>query len=210
MTVLFTVCAAVGSTVMVVQFVLMMIGLSGEAFDADVSADFDADMDVDFDADVDADIDPDAHGHVGSSWLFGVISLRTVVAALAFFGLTGLAAESAGIAPLQTLGMAVLAGLAAMYGVYYMISSLRKLRSEGTVHVRRSVGNHGTVYTSIPAEESGTGKIQLSLQNRTMEYLAQTSGHALSPGAKVVVTDVITSNTVRVEPVMETERTDNV
>ncbi len=206
MTVLFTVCAAVGGTVMVVQFVLMMIGLSGEAFDADISADFDADIDVDFDADV----DPDVHGHVGSSWLFGVISLRTVVAALAFFGLTGLAAESAGVAPFQTLGLAVLVGLAAMYGVYYMICSLSKLKSEGTVHVRRSVGNHGTVYTSIPAEESGTGKIQLSLQNRTMEYLAQTSGHALSPGAKVVVTDVITSTTVRVEPVLEAERTNHV
>jgi hypothetical protein len=72
------------------------------------------------------------------------------------------------------------------------------------------VGKHGTVYVTIPADESGAGKIQLNLQNRTMEYLAMTSGHALSPGAKVVVTDVITADTVQVEPVLEAvERNDH-
>ena len=67
------------------------------------------------------------------------------------------------------------------------------------------MGKHGTVYITIPERDSGTGKIQLNLQNRTMEYLALTSGHALSPGAKIVVTDVITSNTVQVESVLDTE-----
>src|SRR5436309_1090736 len=38
----------------------------------------------------------DAAGHHGSSWLFAVISFRTLVAAAAFFGLTGLATQSAG------------------------------------------------------------------------------------------------------------------
>ena len=214
MTLVFSICAAVGSTVLIVQFVLMLIGLGGEALDIDVPGDVDADVDVDFDVDTDFDIDTDAAsnagGHVDSSWLFGVISFRTVVAALAFFGLAGLAADSAGATRLQTFVVAVAAGLAAMYGVYYLVRSLRKLKAEGTVRVQRAVGMHGTVYTTIPAEESGTGKIQLNLQNRTMEYLALTSGHQLSPGAKVVVTDVITSTTVEVEPVLETERNNHV
>ena len=38
-----------------------------------------------------------SHGH-GSTWMFGVISFRTVVAALTFFGLAGLAHRSAGLA----------------------------------------------------------------------------------------------------------------
>ena len=209
---LFLICAVAGGTVLVVQFVLTLIGLGGEAFDLDIPDGIDADVDLNVDTDfhIDTDAASNAGGHVDSSWLFGVISFRTVVAALAFFGLAGLAARSAEMGSFTTLGVAVAAGVAAMYGVYYLFNTMKKLSSEGTVRVRRAVGKHGTVYTTIPAEESGTGKIQINLQNRTMEYLALTSGHALSPGAKVVVTDVITPNTLAVEPVLETERNNHV
>ncbi len=193
----FVVCAVVGGTVLVLQFVTMLIGLGGEALDVDMSGDFDHGGDVAGDH------------HVGSSWLFGVISLRTVIAALTFFGLAGMAARTAEMGAFGQLAVGVVAGLAAMYGVYFIMLSLSKLKSEGTPRVQRAVGRHGTVYITIPAEESGTGKIQLNLQNRTMEYLALTPGHALSPGAKIVVTDIITSNTVEVEPVLETERNDH-
>ncbi|OHB68734.1 MAG: hypothetical protein A2V70_04605 [Planctomycetes bacterium RBG_13_63_9] len=202
MTTVFLVCAAVGGTILVLQFVLSLIGLGGEALDIDLPGDVDADFDVDADLDFDADVGT----HADPSWLFGVISFRTVVAALTFFGLAGLGAQSVEAGTFQTLAVAVLAGLAAMYGVYYLMRCISKLKAEGTARIQRAIGRHGTVYTTIPADESGTGKIQLNLQNRTMEYLALTSGHALAPGAKVVVTDVITSNTVAVEPVLESER----
>ena len=193
---------------LVVQFVLTVIGLGGEAFDIDLPGDLDTDVDFSGDGTfgIDTDAASNAGGHVDSSWLFGVISFRTIVAALAFFGLSGMMAQSAEYGTLPTLGIAIAAGLAAMYGVYFLFESLRKLKADGTARIQNAVGRHGTVYTSIPADQSGTGKIQLNLQNRTMEYLALTSGHALKPGAKVVVTDVITSNTVEVEPVLESER----
>lgn len=209
----FLICAVVGGTVLVLQFVMMLIGMGGEALDMDLGHDFGGDFHGDVGGDVHADVGGDAdHGghtatdhHVGSSWLFGVISLRTVIAALAFFGLAGMTARSAGSGEVWQLAAGVVAGVAAMYGVYFLMLSLNKLKAEGTVRIERAVGKHGTVYTTIPAEESGSGKIQLNLQNRTMEYLALTSGHALAPGAKVVVTDIITSNTVQVEPVLESE-----
>ncbi|MBN2474543.1 MAG: NfeD family protein [Pirellulales bacterium] len=203
---LFLICAVAGGSVMVVQFVLTLIGFGGEAFDLDLPDDVDFDTDLDLDADFDAGVGSEGGGHLDSSWLFGVISLRTVIAALAFFGLAGLAGQAAGFGGFQTLVVAVITGVAAMYAVYYLIRSLDKLKSEGTAHVRRALGLLGTVYTTIPAEASGTGKIQLDLQNRTMEYLALTSGHALAPGAKVVITDVIASDTVQVEPAPEVER----
>ena len=202
----FAICAAIGGTILVLQFVMLLIGLGGEGLDIDVDHDLGGDFDVDFDGDV-GDVDHGGHTaadhHVGSSWLFGVISLRTVIAALAFFGLAGMAAGASGVGPLGQLAVGTVAGLAAMYGVYFLMLSLTKLKAEGTPRIQRAVGKHGTVYISIPAEESGTGKIQLNLQNRTMEYLALTPGEALSPGAKIVVTDVITSNTVQVEPALE-------
>jgi len=200
MTTLFIVCAAIGGTILVFQFVLTLIGLGGEALDVDLpgDVDFDADADFDFDSGVGA-------GHVDSSWLFGVISFRTVVAALAFFGLGGLAAQSAELSDFYSLLVAVAAGAVAMYAVYWMMRGLKKLRSEGNVRIQGAVGKHGTVYTTIPGEEAGTGKIQLNLQNRTVELLALTAGHELAPGAKVVVTDIVTLDTVQVQPVLEPE-----
>ena len=198
---LFLVCAVIGTTILVIQFVLTVIGLGGEAFDIDIPSGADADVDFDVDTNV-GDVGGD---HVDSSWLFGVISFRTIVAALAFFGLAGLAARAAGLSLPLTLAVAIGAGLAAMYGVYFLFDSMKKLSAEGTVHIRQALGKHGTVYITIPAEESGAGKIQLNLQNRTMEYMALTAGQAIAPGAKVIVTDIVTSDTVAVEPVLETE-----
>jgi hypothetical protein len=196
---LFLICAVVGGTILVIQFVLTVIGFGSEAFDVDIP--FESDGDLDFD--VDTDVGDTAGEHVSSSWLFGVISFRTIVAALAFFGLGGLAARAAELGLVMSLVVAMGAGLAAMYGVFLLFDSMKKLSAEGTVRIKQAIGKYGTVYTTIPAEESGVGKIQLNLQNRTMEYLAQTPGHAIAPGTKVVVTDIVTSDTVTVEPVLE-------
>jgi len=209
MTTVFVVCAAVGGTILVFQFVLTMIGLGGEAFDLDV-AEIDADVDFDADMDIGSDTDLGHDVHVGSSWLFGVISFRTVVSALAFFGLVGLTAQSAGASPVHTLLIAVAAGVAAMYALYWMMRGLKSLKSEGTPRIQRAVGRHGTVYVTIPGGESSAGKIQINLQNRTMEYLAMTSGEKLPPGSKVVVVGVITPTTVEVQPVLDQERSNDV
>ncbi len=122
----FVICAAVGGTIMVFQFVMTLIGMGGEALDIDLSGD----VDVDVDADVDFD-SGDTGSHVDSSWLFGVISFRTVIAALAFFGLAGVAADRAEIRPFFTLLIAVGAGAAAMYAVFWMMRGLKSLKAEG-------------------------------------------------------------------------------
>lgn len=200
MTTIFLVCALVGGTVLAVQFVLTFIGLGADALDVDVPGDV-TDADVDFGGDADFD----AADHLDSSWMFEVISFRTVIAALTFFGLGGLTAQSMEFSGLMQLGVAIAAGLAAMYAVYWLMQSMLRLRSEGTPRIRGTIGRHGTVYTTIPAHETGAGKIQINLQNRTMEYLALTHGDALAPGAKIVVTGVVTPDTVAVEPVLEPE-----
>ncbi|HLA85806.1 MAG TPA: hypothetical protein VJL29_13530 [Thermoguttaceae bacterium] len=211
MTAVFVVCAALGGAVMVVQFVLALVGFGAHALDFDVPGDLDVDAGADahFGGDFHADAGmhdsglPEHAHHLDSSWLFTVISFRTVVAALAFFGLAGLAAQSAEIATLPTLAIAAAAGLAAMFGVYWIMRGLMSLRAEGTAHITGTVGRTGTVYTTIPAEAVGTGKIQVNLQGRTMEYLAVTPGHLLKPGTKIIVGAVISSDTLEVEPALE-------
>ena len=207
----FIVCACVGGTVLVVQFVLALIGLGGDALSVDVPHDIGHDFGGDFHGDVSGDFHGDAaemHGaehsghdaaHHGSTWLFGVLSFRTIVAALAFFGLAGLAAQSAEATTSTALLVAVAAGAAAMFAVYGMMRGLRELRAEGTVRIHRAPGQHGAVYLRIPGNQSGSGKIQLNLQNRTMEYLAVTSGPELPTGTRVVVVGVVNPTTLEVQ-----------
>ncbi len=214
MTGVFILCAAAGGTVLVIQFLLALVGLGGEAFDIDVphdighdfGGDFHGDAGTDFHGDSDFHVDhggdtgaADQAAHHGSSWLFGVLSFRAIVAALAFFGLGGLAAGSAGASASTTLLTALAAGAAAITAVYWMMQGLRHLRAEGTVRIQRALGQCGTVYLTVPTNGAGSGKIQLNLQNRTMEYLAVTSGPELPTGTKVVVVSVVDPTTLAVE-----------
>lgn len=230
MTGLFLVCATVGGTVLAIQLVMTLIGLGAEGLDVDVShdvgGDFHGDVGGDFHGDVGGDFhgadpgdfhggDADLHGdsghlHHDSTSAFQVLSFRTVTAALTFFGLAGLASQSTGAAQPTVLLVALAAGAAALYGVYWLMRSIYRFNSEGTARIQHAVGKHASVYLKIPGHEAGAGKIQINLQNRTMEYLAMTTGDAIPTGAKVVVVDVLTPDTVAVEPLLETERAENV
>ena len=105
---------------------------------------------------------------------------------------------------------AVGCGGAAFYGVYWIMQTLYRMQAEGTARIQRAIGRHASVYLRVPGHESGTGKIQINLQNRTMEYLAMTSGNPIPTGAKVIVIDVLSPDTVAVEPATEPERIDHV
>jgi hypothetical protein len=219
MTSVFVICAALGGTILVCQVLLGLLGLGGDAFHGDAGGGFDADVgstDVHLDlSGGDHDLGAghgDGHGdgtHGESEHpyyvarLFGVLSFRSVVAALTFFGLSGLAAQSAGASRPTVFLVALGAGAAALYGVYFLMRSLYSLKHEGTAHIERAVGRPASVYLRIPGQNSGTGKIQLNLQNRTMEYLAVTVGDAIPTGARVVVSSIVNPTTVVVEAALQ-------
>ena len=194
---LFLICAVLGGTVFVLQFVLAVVGFGAE------SLDFADDIPDDLPDDV-GDVQGQVADH-GSTWLFGVISFRTVVAALAFFGIAGLAARSADQSRPVSLLIALATGAAAMYGVHYLMLLLRKLGQDATSRIERSVGKRGTVYVPVPGGKSGTGKIQLSLPGGVMEYHAMTSEpEMLATGTRVKVVSVISPTTLEVETISET------
>ncbi len=197
----FIVSAILGGTVFLLQFLLALIGFGSEELD------FADDVPDDLDLDVPDDIDIDHTGPIdhGSTFLFGVISFRTVVAALTFFGLAGLASLSAGLGNALSAIIAVACGYLAMVGVHWIMQKLYSLRQDGSVRIRRSIGQSATVYIPIPPKRSGCGKVQIRMQGRIMEYAAMTSEpEKLSTGAKVVVVDVISPTTLEVEPIRET------
>ena len=164
-------CAVAGGTVMVVQFVLLFIGLDGS--DHDGLSEFEAD-----------------EAGEGGNFFFAHLSLKTVVAFLTFFGLTGMLTNSLGTPGWLGSLMAFGAGLLALYLVAFLMSSLHKLHSEGNLDLNNAVGSTATVYLKIPASGDGAGKVTVTVQDRTVEARAVTSGEEIPTGAQVLVVAV--------------------
>jgi hypothetical protein len=192
----------VGGTVLLLQFLLGLLGM-GDHHDASSGSDF---HDVGGHDMPGHDVGGhDAHAHDAGhdsyiTWFASVLTFRTVVAAIAFFGVGGLSAIEAGLDPLLAGAVALAAGLGALLLVASLMRALGNLRSDGTVRIHRAVGQTGTVYLGIPANKAGAGKVTLNLQNRTVEYQAITRQQELPTGTKVKVVGVVSSDTVEVVP----------
>lgn len=204
---IFLLCAVIAGTVFIFQFVMTLVGFGLEG--ADIHTDLPQDTHVDFSGHGDADGGDgqggDAHAHHGSNWIFAVISVRTVVAALTFFGLAGMAALSAlgggALNQIYATLIALLAGAGAMFGVHFVMRTLYRLGADGTVHLRNSVGETGKVYLSIPAAGAGQGKVHVRVQGRLVELAAVTSGsEPIATGRDVKVVGTVGSSTVDVVP----------
>ncbi len=209
---IFLVAAVIGGTVMVCQFLMTLLGMGedGSDFGGD---EFDAGGDIGGDADF-GDVDADIAGEHDtslrtaadaeyqashSSWLFGVVSFRTIVAALAFFGISGKACTSAGYAQGVSLAIAAAVGLAAMYGMYWLMLSISKLNSSGNQRISSARGKEATVYIPVPANGGGVGKVQLTMQNRIVEYAAVTDDdEPLKTGETVEVVEIVGTDRLRV------------
>lgn len=190
MSTMYLICAALGGSIFVIQFLLTLIGIGGEALD------FDADVTDHLDLPDDTDISATAHG---STWLFGVLSFKTVVAALAFFGIAGLAAESAGLGSAGSMVIAIIFGLAAMYTVHWVMLFIYRLGVDGTTKISDAVGLSGKVYVPIPGQHLGQGKIQMQLNDQIVEYAAMTAEtEKMSTGTPVRVVRVIDDSTLEV------------
>jgi membrane protein implicated in regulation of membrane protease activity len=200
MTMIFLFCAIVGGTVLICQFVLTLIGLGDHGGDLSVDAphDFDAGMHNG------SGMEHAGDTHLDSSWLFNVVSFRTIVAAVTFFGIFGMIGQSAQLnLPLQVL-MALVGGVAAMYGVAWLMNSLRRLGQDSTLRIENAIGKIGTVYVPIPAHKAEAGQIQITVQQRLVELPAVTGHPAKLPtGAKVLVVGLVGQGTLEVKPVDE-------
>jgi hypothetical protein len=224
---MFTLAALIGGTVLVFQFVLMLLGLGHDGGDisggdgghlaagGDLSGDVGGHWpggdvaghvptgDVGGGTAVDhptwhesADADL---GHPGAHWFYEVLSLRTLSAAVTFFGLAGNTALAYGYTQIGSFVLATVAGVAAMYIVYWLFKQVYRLQHTGTENIRNAIGLPATVYVPIPGNRAGAGKVTFRLQNRLVEYLAVTEDESrLATGEKVVVVAIVNSETVRV------------
>lgn len=195
---LFIACATIGGTVLVCQFLMTLLGM-GHQHHFDVGQ---ADMMHNVPEPISADGHGSAsHGDTDSTWLFSVLSLRTLVAALTFFGLGGLAAQASEVSTAAQITIAIVCGISALYAMQWIMRQVYRLNEDGTIRITRAIGQSGTVYLSIPPAKSAVGKVQIRVQDRLMEYDAVTAGEqALVTGARIVVVGIEGPSILSVEP----------
>jgi membrane protein implicated in regulation of membrane protease activity len=155
--------------------------------------------------DIEHDHDLD-HEEGGMGWFVSLLTFRSVIAALTFFGLGGLAAREASLPGPLPFVVAVAASVGMLLLVAGLMRSLNRLKDDGTVQIDRTVGKTATVYLSIPGNQTGAGKVTVKVQNRTVEYQAVTQHETLATGTTVQVVAVVNPSTVLVVPVTQAQR----
>ena len=199
----FLICAVAGGTILLCQLALTLLGIGTDwALDTPEDLGVDAtDAPIDGGADF-SELSSDGHH---AAWFFSVFSFRSLVAAVTFFGLGGLAADAAELRPIGQWVIALAAGCGAMYGVAHLLGAMRRLNSDGTVRIQRAIGHYATVYVPIAAQQRQAGKVHLKLQDRLLEFEAVTSAEEPLPtGARVRVVGLV-GNRLEVEPLPEPE-----
>lgn len=185
---IFAIMAIPSTLSLVAQTILLFFGIG------DGGADGTADL---IDAEISDGIEAGGDG-------LAVFSIRGIVAMLAVSGWSGLAMYQAGWELWLVIVLSVFFGLAALIGIAYMMRAIMKLQDDGNIDLGHAVGKSGKVYIPIPGNMSGSGKINLTLQERFIEVDAVTpSDRTLKTGetVRIIATDEV--GTLVVEPVIK-------
>ncbi|MEM9400278.1 MAG: hypothetical protein AAF984_08715 [Verrucomicrobiota bacterium] len=165
--------------VLLVQFAMMMLGVSEDGMDMG------SDTDINFD------------DH--SSGL-GVLSVRTITAFFTGFGWVGAISLKNGVPMWATIIIAFAAGIILMFAVYFAIMSLLKMQSSGSLKYKNGIGQIGTVYVTIPPHQKGAGQIEILIQGRLITAEAFTKENTtIKPQTKVKVVALIGVSSFLVE-----------
>lgn len=156
--------ALVASAVFLVQAVLTMIGM-----------DMHADMDVDIP-------DGDTMDTGGAVSLF---SIRSLVNFFVGFGWAGVTFIGMGMPVWLVYVIAVVVGLAFAYLYIFMRRKMMKMEHNGAFKIADCIGLEADVYLRVPANKSGRGKVQVSVNGSVQELDAMTDGEELKSGSHI-------------------------
>lgn len=168
------------SAVFVIQMLMTLIGAGGDG-------DIDATGDADFDVDADAGIG------------FQFITLKNFIAFFTIFGWTGIACLDAGLSKGMTIFLSIVAGMLMMLLMATLFYLIGRLTESGTMKIDSAIGKTATVYLRIPAERSGTGKVQVNVQGlRTLDAMTANK-EDIKSGSLVKIVSVEAGDILMVE-----------
>jgi hypothetical protein len=188
---LYFACAAIGGCILVLQTLLTLLG-GGHGGDVHDVHGFDH-------AHGGGDHDSD-HGDAFVKFF----TFKTIVAFITFFGLAGLACEWSEMPSAKSFTIALGAGAAALFAVGWLMQVLARLHSAGNLELEGAVGCAAQVYLRIPARGAGAGKVTVTMQGRTVELAAVTTGPEIATGSAVKIVALREGDTLEVLPLAQT------
>lgn len=160
-----------------------------------------ADSGGDLDAGADFDV-PESDGMDGIDGPSGMnlYTFRNFVNFFLGFGWTAILLQGQVKSTGLLLVLSVLVGVGLVTLVMYLFKWLSGMQQSGNINVYKSaVGCQGKVYLTVPGERSGSGKVQITINNAVREYDAVTDGDPIANGVAIKVTEVLDGNTLVVE-----------
>ena len=177
------------SLIFIVQSVMTFLGAD--------SGNSDFDIDTGTDTPDSTPIDGDA-AHVTGQ---GLLTFRNFVNFFLGLGWTAILLKNSISSTPMLLFVSIVVDIVLVALVLLLFKWLSGMQQAGNINVFQSaVGCEGKVYLTIPAERSGSGKVQITLNNSVREYEALTDGDVLKTGTRIRVTEVISADTLLVEP----------
>lgn len=157
------------SVIFIIQTIMTFIG-----------ADTDTGVDADFDGDLD-----------GVEAPFQLFSLRNLINFLLGFSWTGVAFYGTIENNILLAVVATLVGVIFIAIFFFIMRALMKLAEDNTFDIDNTIGKTGDVYTTIPAQMSGKGKVLVSVKGSTHELPAVTiDEEPLKAGTLIKVLEV--------------------
>lgn len=159
------------------------------------------------DGDLDDGIDLNGNGHIdtpgdGGADGMALFSLRGIMAMAAVGGWSGLVMHEAGINIVVTVILAVAFGFMALVGIAWIMKLSARLQSSGNIDLGYAIGKVGTVYIPVPPSMKGSGKVNITLQERFIEVNAvTTTDRKLTTGESVRVVATDETGMLVVEPI---------
>ena len=173
------------TALLLIQVILTLIGIDSGSADIDMDFDVHTDVDIDFDSNDGNDLQDSAQ--------FSVFSFKSIVSFFAILSWTALTCIQAGLSHAVSMFIGFIAGLAAMYLVARLFFALSKLKQDNTMQIKNAVGQKAEVYLTIPANRSGTGKVNINLDG-TLRELEAVSDEEIKTGSIVTVSEILNNS----------------
>ncbi|MBN2458698.1 hypothetical protein JXB28_00280 [Candidatus Woesearchaeota archaeon] len=196
--------ALIASLLFLIQFILFLVGMGHH--DTDVGG-FDGHdgFSGSHEGISDSSIS-DAHGHDahgshddsgGYSSILQYLTIRNLISFFVGLGWSGIACKGSGLADAWSVILALAFGFGFVVINMAILGLLSKLQDDGTVNIQNAVGQEATVTIRIDGEMKGTGKVEVKIQGRLMDFDAMTKGETtLHPYEKCKITGIIGGKTL--------------
>lgn len=179
---IFALIALPSTVLIIVQTVLLLIGIGADS-DADVDADGIDGLDLADDG-------------------LAIFSIRGILSMLCITGWVAVALLETSLPAGISIAIAIVCGIATLIGMAFLMRAINKLQSSGNIDIGNCIGKIGEVYIPVPASGNGSGKVNLTVQEKFSEFTAiTTSGDQLKTGSFVRVVAVSESGVLVVEPI---------